>query len=338
MSVANAPSPGGVGIARQTGLEAVNTPFAAWLDADDAWIPGRAVRLVDELNAGADIVADVIELYDGTTTNFLRRLEVPEFIAVDPHPIRLFERNYLPGDTQVGFRVETFRRAGGYDAGIIGPESFDLLLRALLSGARFTYRHEAGYRMFAYPNSVSRDIARQRMALKAVLLKHDYEIVRKRCLANGYSRRVTAWILTSMAMYRDDPTASLRFIDEASLDGCNWEAILEPKGPCPVPELWRRAFMRGTALLQLADGIEPAIEELKLAEHHFPTAEGANNLGVALRRLGHQQRAAECFRLALERFPGYRDAELNSRNPAYCMTTTHPLRRLSSRSEYTLGH
>ena len=334
LSVVEAPHPGGIAIARQAGLDAVQSPFAAWVDADDAWIPGRADRLLNRLRAGADIVADSIELYDGISGDFLRMLEVPDFLLRDPRPMRLFERNYLPGDTQVAFNVATFRAAGGYDPALIGPESFDLLLRALLMGAEFAYCREAGYRMYAYAGSVSRDIDRQRRAVKNALRKHPYDIVRNLCDAAGYPRGITAWILVSMAMYRDDPAAAIKFIDEACSSTVAWDLVLEPDGPCPMPERWRRTFMRGTALLVLQGANEAALEELHIADRHISTAETANNLGIALRRLGQAKRASECFLRALACYPHYRDAMVNLTNPEKGLITTHPLRRHASRLEY----
>lgn len=52
--------------------------------------------------------------------------------------------------------------------------------------------------------------------------------------------------------------------------------------------------------------------------------EGANNPGIAHVRCTQPPLAAEQFRLALDRFPGYRDAGLNSCTDLPCHVTTHP--------------
>jgi glycosyltransferase involved in cell wall biosynthesis len=326
--------PGGVARARQTGLDAVDTEFAAWLDADDEWIPGRGARLITRLREGADVVADGIWLHEGLSGRRLRMLEVPGFLAHDPRPLRLFERNYLPGDTQVGFRAQSFRDAGGYDTSVFGPESFDVLLRTLKDGASFAYLSEAGYRMYAYPGSVSRNIARQRAELKKVLQKHAYDEVRKLCAIAKYHQAITGWILVAMAMYRDDWNAALRFVDEIEADCVDQRLVLEPTGPCPLPEAWRCAFYRGTALLYIAGREREALDSLDAAERIAPTAEGANNLGVAYRHLFDHARAHACFVAALRRYSNYRDARLNMAQPNRNHVTTHPLRKLPSRSEY----
>ncbi len=334
LRVVSAPDPGGVPLARQTGLDAVETGFAAWLDADDEWIPGRAGRLSAALSAGADVATEAIDLHDGSNGAFLRRLTIPEFVRCEVTPARLFERNHLPGDTQVAFRTALFRAAGGYDPAVYGVESFDLLLRAVAVGARFHCGSEGGYRMYAYPQSVSRNLARQRAALATALRKHDYERVRLLCLAAGESARVAAWVLVSMALFRDEPAAALQFIDVASPAAADPGEILERDGPWPFREGWRRAFQRGTCLLLVGGRDAEAAQELRQAEALEPTAEGANNLGVALARCGQLSEARSCFERSEARFPGYLDARLNREAAMPERITTHPLRRQASRSEY----
>lgn len=326
---------GGIACARQKALDALQTPLAAWLDADDEWIPGRAARLTQALN-DFDIATDPIELYDGPTGKFLRLMNSPPFLHNKTTPARLFERNYLSGDTQVGFRVEIFRQAGGYDTSrtVDGPESYDLLLRAILKGARFHYGKTAGYKMYAYPGSISRQLDKQRAATTIVLRKHPYDTVRKLCLSLGESPRVTGWILTSMALYRNEPQQALAFIDEASPADADPHQILEADGPLPVSEGWRRAFQRGTVLLLIGQRDAEALKELEKAYSYEACAEGANNLGVALARLGKVAEAKEYFARSQELFPGYLDAKLNQESAQPTRITTHPLRRQASRSEY----
>jgi len=334
LRVVKAPEPGGVPVARQAGLDSVETEFAAWLDADDEWIPGRAARLVAALASGADVATEAIDLHDGVSGAFLRRLEIPEFVRREATPARLFERNHLPGDTQVAFRTAVFRAAGGYDLEVYGVESFDLLLRVVARGARFHFGREAGYRMFAYPQSVSRNLVRQRAALAMALRKHDYERIRVLCSAAGEPARVVAWVLVSMALFRGEPVEALRFLDEASPAAADPAEILERDGPWPFREGWRRAFQRGTCLLLVGGRDAEAEEELRCAEAKEPTPEGANNLGVALARLDRAVEARDRFAQAEVRFPGYLDARLNGTAAVPEYITTHPLRRIASRSEY----
>ena len=333
LHVLTSPPPGGVGLARQCALGAVETEYAAWLDADDEWIAGRSARLVRMLEDGADIATESIDLYDGETSQWQRRLTVPSFVRCRGGALRLFERNFLPGDTQVAFRTHVFRDAGGYDPAIRGPESFDLLLRAIQRGARLAAGDEVGYRMYAYPGSLSRNLDRQRAALMLALRKHQYADVRRMYRDAGYDPRVASWALVMLAQFRGESGQALAFLDDASPRGTDDAKVLEPDGPWPFAEGWRRAFHRGALLLQEGEA-HLAAEELGRAEDLNPTAEGANNLGVALARLGHQRDARAAFDRAAARFPGYVDARLNREAELPSAITTHPLRRIASRSEY----
>ena len=334
LRVLRAPDPGGIAIARQAGLDAIDTEFAAWLDADDEWVPGRLERLTTPLRAGFDVAVESLELVDGPSGRVLRRLTVPGFLRQPGGPVRLFERNVLPGDTQVAFRVSEFREAGGYDPSTIGPESYDLLLRALRRGATFAFGEDVGYRMHAYPSSLSRDVARQEAAIARVLSKHDYADVRQLYRASGHGVRVTAWALVTIAVLRRDVTAALAFLDEASPASADPDELLEPDGPWPMCEGWRRAFQRGTILLiaRHRDGEAEAL--LRDAEDLEPTPEGANNLGVALSRLGHPREAGVWFATARARFEDYFDARLNARARTPSRVTLLPLRRFAARQDY----
>jgi glycosyltransferase involved in cell wall biosynthesis len=334
LRVVAAPPPGGIPRARQAGLDACETEFAAWLDADDVWVPGRAARIVGALAGGADVFCDAIDLVDGASGRGLRRLDVPMFLRRESSPARLFERNHLPGDTQVGFRVATFRAAGGYDPEVFGVESFDLLLRVIARGVTFAWGENVGYRMYAYAGSVSRDLVRQRASLALALKKHDYEHVRGLCHAAGQPPRVAAWVLVSMALFRREPEAALRFLEEASPADANPDDILEADGPWPIREGWRRAFQRGTCFALIRGRDEEAIAELLAARSLEVTAEQENNLGVVLARVGRTTEARECWNEALQRVPGYLDARMNLEDRVAGRITTHPLRRLASRSEY----
>ncbi len=341
LRVLSAPDPGGIPAARQHGLDAVDTGLAAWLDADDEWVPGRATRLAAMLDPGHDVAVDAIDLHDGPTGTWLRRLTAPAFLRAPGGSVRLFERNWLPGDSQIGFRASTFREAGGYDPAVYGAESYDLLLRALARGASFSWSEAVGYRMFAYTGSVSRNLPRQRAAVARALRGHDDDTIRSLYLRAGHNPRVTAWALACMALYRDEPAAALRFVEEASTPDADPAEILEPEGPWPFCEGWRRTFTRGASLLLIGGNDAEACESLQDAEAIEPTAEGANNLGVALERLGQHAAACEQWSIAAERFPGYVDARLNltlSLNASAGGArhiTRHPLRRLAARSEYS---
>lgn len=334
VKVVEVAAPGGLSRARQAGLDRIGTPFAAWLDADDEWVSGRAKRLVAMLEAGHDVAADAIDLVEGTSGTRLRRLSPPPFLADPGGEARLFERNSLPGDSQAAFGVSAFRSAGGFDVDLEGPESYDILLRVIRAGGRFTFDGRIGYRMHAYPGSLSRNVVRSRGGTATVLRKHDYDAIERLYLHRGHSPLIARWALVAVAMFRGEPAKALSVLAGMPGRTAHDSAVLELEGPWPVPENWRYAFYLGTALLMSGDDNPRALDALAHAERLLPTAEGANNHGVALARAGRPAEAREAFTLARRRFSGYLDAALNLASGQPDQITTHPLRRIASRSEY----
>ena len=330
--VVDAPASARLGGVRQRGLESVETPWGIWLDADDEFLDGRVERLSARLRAGADLVADAAELQD--VRGARRVLHVPAFLQRPGGPVRLFERNYLPGPGVIGFRTDALR-AAGYDPSQHGPEDTDILLRAIAAGARLDIEPTPGYRIHASPTSLSRDLTNQRTMYAALLARHDPAHVRARYLAAGWPERVAVWALYSMALYRGAlDEAALSLAEVAGLrDGVAPDTIAEPDGPQPFAEGWRLAFAQGTlALLQGRD--LDAHRALQEAEQRRPTAEGANNLGVAVARRGDLPAAAALFARALERHPGYLDAIRNGQAPGTGHVTSHPFRVHDNRIEY----
>ena len=111
--------------------------------------------------------------------------------------------------------------------------------------------------------------------------------------------------------------------------------ILELGGTLPIQEGWKQAFFAGTLKLFLEG--EEAVYFLERAERIRPTAEGANNLGLAYHRAGECTRAKNQFQLAVSRLEGYRDASINPEtSESSGQITTHQIRMQSSRSEYAV--
>jgi tetratricopeptide (TPR) repeat protein len=115
------------------------------------------------------------------------------------------------------------------------------------------------------------------------------------------------------------------------------EEILEPDGPVPYTEGWRVCFHRGTLSLLLGRTAHSATM-LEEAMDLCPSAEVANNLGVAHWRLGDRLHARSLFETALRMFPEFADARVNldSREPT--RVTTHPLRVHAYRRDYEDSH
>lgn len=322
-----------LGLTRQTGLLAVRTKYTMLLDADDELLPDRVMHMENALERSThELYADTIALHDGLSGRFIRRLTIPGFISSKPCAIRLFERNYLPGIGQIGFLTDLAQRTG-YDAALNGPEDTDLVLRMTLAGGRFEFDGHCGYRMYAYPGSVSRDLRNQRQMYSRCLKKFSYTTIRTAYHEQGYDERTTLWALVSMAIFREEHAMALDFLEcIKELPLTDPLAIIDPDGPCPAPEAWRIAFQHGTLLL-LLNRDEEAAKDLDTALNIDPTPETQNNLAVACERLGNSDRAKLLISQALAQFPDFLDARLNLQDTV-SHVTTHALRRQPSRSEY----
>lgn len=326
-----------LGFARQAGIDAVRTELAMWLDADDEFLPGRSVAMTRALvDSGADMAFDGVEVVDGATGRRTAVVPVPEFLRQPPFLARLFERNYLPGIGAFAFRTEAIRRVG-YDPGLHGSEDVDIVLRAVAAGCGAALLDSVGYRVHAYPGSLSRQLVNQRSMYATLLRKHDPAAVRRLLERSGASPIVLAWALVSFAIHREDHEAALAFLNEVDSHAADPATIVEPHGPTPIMEGWRRGFQRGTLLLLLGRPAE-ALTHLEAAESGHPTAEGANNLGVALFRLGEKASGSRCFECAIARYPGYLDARLNSTAAIPERITSQPLRRQPYRDDYPAPH
>jgi hypothetical protein len=302
-----------------------------WLAAVDELRRGRPARLVGALAAAAaDRAFDELELVDGPSGQFLRRWPIPAFLDSPPFLLRQFERNYLPGVGQVAFRTASARRIG-YDPELHGTEDSDFLLRALAAGLRTTLVRAVGYRMYAYPQSVSRRLDIQRAMYRRALLKHAYADVAAAAAAAGAMPGSIAWILTSLAVFREEYDVARRFAEEATAHSGDPSAALDEA--CPLAVEWRAAFVRGT-LDALVGRDATARLHLQEAEAIQPTPEGANNLGVVLGRLGEDAAARACFARALSASAGYMDARVNLGLASPDRITSHPLRRLAARTDY----
>lgn len=141
------------------------------------------------------------------------------------------------------------------------------------------------------------------------------------------------WALCSMALFRGDLDAASEFLAKASPSSADPNEVLDPDGPLPYPEGWKRAFFEGT--IRLLGGVRGRGNSIDGGRAIEADPEGANNLGVALHRKGREDDCMAQFALASRRSPGYRDALLNQRSEDQSkLITTHPIRSHASRNQY----
>ncbi len=325
-----------LGYARGFGLSKLKSDFCFLLDSDDMFLPGRIARLGALLeNESLDFVADELELVHGQTGDFMRVLTIPGFLDKPPGLFRLFERNYLPGVGQIGFRVNYMARIG-YDSNCHGVEDTDLVLRSLLNGARYELVREVGYRMVHYPNSVSRNRVRQNTELAKVLQKYDTEEIGQLWQSSGAPKILFLWSMVSFEIFRRNWEAAARWLADVEKISIDSSLVLEPDGPCPWPEGWRLKFFKGVLSLSGATELKSGAQFFREANDVQQTPESLNNLGVAASKLGRKCEAMDCFQQALQLKSDYSDALENLRTEGYSNRITfHPLRLEASRSEYS---
>jgi tetratricopeptide (TPR) repeat protein len=311
------PASATLGRVRQVGLEAIRTEFGMWLDADDELLPGRAARLVARLQAeDADLAFDEIDLHDGTTGAFVRRMEMPPFLGGRRQIVRLFERNYLPGPGVPAFRSSTARRIG-FDPALHGSEDFDFLLRAIVEDAAILLVRQVGYRQFAYPATLSKHFDNQLSMTRDALRKHDPARVQQLFTRAGYHERTIAWGMVAFLTLRGNYSLALAWLET-------------------LPPGSRREFHRGTLLAALGRHAE-ALDPLQQAYDEAGVPELLNNFGVVLAALGRPLEAASLFADALREFPDYRDARANLVAEQPTCLTLLPLRSESLPGEYSPG-
>jgi glycosyltransferase involved in cell wall biosynthesis len=317
LKVISVPASATLGHVRQIGLDAIRTEYGMWLDADDELLPARAARLIGRLDAeGGDLAFDEIDLHDGVTGAFMRRLQMPPFLGGRRQIVRLFERNYLPGPGVPAFRTSTARRIG-FDQALDDSEDFDFLLRAIVADARIVLVRQVGYRQFAYPATLSKDFDHKWSMTREALRKHDPVVVHQLFTRAGYHERTVAWGMVAFLTLRGDFARALAWLDT-------------------LPPGSRRGFHRGTLLAALGRHAE-ALEPLQQAYDEAGVPELLNNFGVVLAALGRTAEATSLFGDALREFPDYRDASLNLRSDHPTRLTLLPLRREAVASEYSPG-
>ena len=184
---------GGPAKARNAGFAAARGRWVAVLDSDDLMHPDRLRRLVTRAEEdGADIVADDLLLFgqqEEAIGRFLRpKGPIPYWLSL---PQYLRETRMHCGKPDLGFLKPMFRReflerhALSYDEKLRVGEDDDLVVRALLSGARYRivpsptyfYRRHSGSISHSHHDRLPVMIERSRQ-LQAGLAPHDAQVSR----------------------------------------------------------------------------------------------------------------------------------------------------------------
>ncbi len=325
ITIVKQPQNGGVGAARGRALEEIKTPYGMWLDADDAIMPNRAETMLEALKAGVDIVYDGGVLIDDETGKQIKALAIPDFMFEKGAEVRCVERNWYPL-LHCGFRVSVARSVG-FDTSFSCAEDYDFLLRAIMSGVKIEPQKAAGYCYYHRAETISRDLAKTRDHVRRALEKYGLDAIEQRLRKSKLSEVEQYSVLAGMALYRQDYDAASRYAHQVQ----DRHAAIIPYGM--NSGLFVDYIAASAAAAQ--GHWQQAYELLHEAIHTAPSEDLWNNLGVALHHLGEPQKAKEAFSEALKLMPGYYDAQQNLEADVPSGWTSHPLRRQSSRSDYS---
>lgn len=302
----------GVGKARQALLDACNTPYAIWQDADDESMAGRVQRLSAVLQQDFDWAFDAAVLVDPQTDETIRSLPLADCLLQQDGELWELARNFIPSLGWAMVRTEAAQRIG-YDTSFVQAEDYDHLLRALLAGYRVGFSNEPGYRYFDYPASLSRQLDEQNTFSELALARLNRMEV---------ERRIACSHLPADQQQRILAYYSARIND--------WQTVYQNTRSAMAAD-WELAFLHGVACyhaMQFPQATNAFDQSLQLQE----TACGFNNRGVSRLRAGDAG-GKDDIRRALDLMPHYRDAQNNSHGEPLVLTK-YPLRNQPMRDRY----
>lgn len=163
----------GVAAARNTGLLAASGHYVAFLDSDDGWEPGYLAAQVSILEAAPALTLSYCDATlrgdagrgAGTAMELSPSTGEPDLLALVS-----LRCTVLTSSTVV--RREPVLAAGGFDARLTVSEDFELWLRLLLAGHRFTFHTQPLAWRTLRPGSLSSVTGRINRAAIEILQKH----------------------------------------------------------------------------------------------------------------------------------------------------------------------
>lgn len=299
----------GVWFARSQCLAFCRTPWAAWLDADDEFLPDRIEELSEVMQSGEyGWVYDNMEFYDGASLEQRGRTWYPEKLNDGDYIFFQFARNFIRGACQALVDVEEARKIG-YNA-LINDSDYDHMLRAILySDKRVYFHHTMTYRYYITAGSVSSYKERQIQATRWILNNIGFDVLKARLDSSSLDVDECLFI-------------GLYFLANISA----WkkmQELLENEAHFGGEHDWFYHFMWGVAASKLAD-FDTAKTQFEAAIAIASKPECLNNLAVVYANLGQTNK--HLLQAALKLFPDYLDARTNMQAAQASALTIVPLR------------
>ncbi|WP_417451462.1 glycosyltransferase [Kordiimonas sp.] len=317
----------GVGNARQTAVDAVETPYAMWLDADDMALPHRADTMCAALEAGADLAFDPVILFDSSTGADMHPLPIPDFLRTSGGLWRSFERNWIPM-LAGGFRTSVARQVG-FDRQYRCAEDYDFLLRSLMAGVSVTILDSPGYRYAHSGQSLSRDLAVSERFTGAAQSKHELHTVAQRLTETRLGDGERFYTLACLAHTHADEDNLMVYTDAL-------RQSQENIPPYNRSGQWMAHYLSATAFLK-SERFGMALRELNAIQNQN-SPDVLNNLALAYWHQSKPEAAVTLWQRALSLLPGYLDATNNltavRQGARPHAVTRFPLRLAPSRSLY----
>lgn len=307
----------GIGASRQRALEACQTEYAIWVDADDECLPNRVATLLPYLEQGAGWVYDSVELYDGQTGKFNKNLIIPDFLLETDGLLHQIARNYIPS---IGFPMINVKQALaiGFDTSFRHGEDYDHFLRALTSGGKISLSPAITHRMYDLPFSLSRQLTAQNEYVELGMKKHKVDDLANILNGSCLDAKDQLSILLLRLLKIKDAEGLEKIISTIDLSSGDYEFDWLVHFSSGIFNYLQGRFLLAKKAFQNALSINK-------------TADICNNLGVLNEHLGVSGKGY--YEEALELFPGYQDAERNFCG-AEMRITYVPLRKGQSRDIY----